>query len=374
MGNGFRVGSVMGIPIIVNPSWFLILFILLFVLASQFAGFFPRWESWQHWAAAAVTTLLFFASVLAHELCHSLLARRNGIPVKGITFFLLGGVSQIGREANRPSTEFLIAVVGPLCSLVLGGLFIALAYAVKPASEHAWGVLALLAQVNLVLGVFNLVPAFPLDGGRVLRSALWAATHDHAKATVVAARISQAAAIAMVIGGLLLTLFGGDAGGIWMALIGWFLFTSATSSLRQQQLEEALRPLQAKDIMAGGLPVATADRPASQAVEQLLLPVGAPCLLITADGVTEGVVTPAALRKLPRSRWATTPIGTIAVPLSRFRTLAPGEAAVLAVEMLEGAPEGVVLVLEGPSVLGGLTPEGVSQRLRAMQTLGMLER
>jgi Zn-dependent protease len=375
--NGFRLGRVMGIPIIINPSWFLIFALVVVALGNQFNSQFPSWATWEQWGVAVITSLLFFASVLAHELCHSVVAVRKGIPVRGITLFMLGGVSQISREASRPGTELLIAIVGPLSSLALGGIFVGLTLLVGSSSDHLHGVLTQLGLTNLSLGVFNLAPAFPLDGGRVLRALLWQATSSFDRATFIAARVSQALAGALILGGIAFALvfrpFSPFAG-LWAALIGWFIFGSATSSLRQQRQDQVLRSLRAQDVMAPAGPALPSDTTVLRAMELILLPPSQPCLLVSADSTVIGVLTFGALRKVAREQRANTPISSLTTPLHRLRTVPPGDTAAHAVELLQGAPEGVLLVAEGPDVLGAITEETVTQRIRTMQRLGMTGR
>jgi len=375
--NGFRLGRVMGIPIIINPSWFLIFALVVVALGSQFSNQFPSWAAWEYWGVALITSLLFFASVLAHELCHSIVAVRKGIPVRGITLFMLGGVSQISREAGRPGTELLIAIVGPLSSLTLGGVFVGLTFLVGSSSQHLHGVLAQLGLTNLSLGVFNMAPAFPLDGGRVLRALLWKATNNLDRATFIAGRVGQALAAALIVGGIAVALVARPFSpftGLWAALIGWFIFGSATSSLRQQRQDQVLRSLRAQDVMAPAGPAVPSDTTVLRAMDLFLLPPSQPCLLVTSDSTVLGVLTFGALRKVAKEQRAGVPISSLTTPLHRLRTMAPGDTAAHAVELLQGAPEGIVLVAEGPTVLGAITEETVSQRIRTMQRLGMTGR
>ena len=367
----------MGIPIIINPSWFLIFALVIVALSSQFSRQYPSWTAWEYWGIALITSLLFFASVLAHELCHSVVAVRKGIPVRGITLFMLGGVSQISREASRPGTELLIAIVGPLSSLALGGIFVGLTLLVGSSNAHLHGVLAYLGVTNLSLGVFNLAPAFPLDGGRVLRALLWQATNRFDRATLIAGRVSQSLAGALILGGIAFALVFRPFSpftGLWAALIGWFIFGSATSSLRQQRQDQVLRSLRAQDVMAPTGPAVPSDTTVLRAMELLLLPPSQPCLLVTSGSTVLGILTFNALRKATKEQRAAAAISSLTTPLHRLRTMAPGDTAAQAVELLQGAPEGIILVAEGPNVLGAITEETVSQRTRTMQRLGITGR
>ncbi len=173
MGGNIRLGKILGIPLNVSYSWFIILGIVTFLLADRFGDQNPGWSTAEHWLIGAATSLLFFVSVLVHELSHSVLAINRGIPVKGITLFIFGGISQIAREAQRPFVEFIIAGIGPLSSFILGGLFLGLYVVTRDTSAHLGEMAFTLAFINFSLGIFNMLPGFPLDGGRVLRSIIW---------------------------------------------------------------------------------------------------------------------------------------------------------------------------------------------------------
>jgi Zn-dependent protease len=244
MRNGLRIGQLFGITIYVDWSWLLIFLLVTWNLATGFAQVHPNWGPGLSWSVAIVAALLFFASVLAHELAHSIVARAQGIPVRNITLFLFGGVSNIQQEPRSPRDEFLMAIVGPITSIVMGVicLLVAGAFVRLPADAavNLGSVLAVLdplttlllwlGQINILLGIFNLLPAFPLDGGRVLRAALWALTGSFRTATRWAAGVSQliawlmiGAGIAMVFG-VEVPFFGsGFVSGLWLAFIGWFL-------------------------------------------------------------------------------------------------------------------------------------------------------
>ena len=233
MGASLRLGRIFGIPVEVNISWTVVFLLLTFVLAQQFGRADPDWPVAQRWLVAMVLVVLFFMSVLAHEISHSLLARHEGIPVRGITLFIFGGVSRLDREPDRPFTDFAIAVVGPLTSLVLAAVFGGLWYVLRDGNSTLEVVVLLLAWSNLSLGVFNILPGYPLDGGRVLRSLVWRITGSYRTATKVATRSGQAIGGIMVVMGMGLSLFANAVDGVWLALIGAFLFFVATAGYRQ---------------------------------------------------------------------------------------------------------------------------------------------
>jgi len=230
MGASLRLGRVFGIPIEVNFSWIFVFLLLTYLLAGQFEDARLRWPVAQRWSVAMLTVVLFFLSALAHELSHSVMALSRGIPVRSITLFIFGGVSRLEREPQRPITEFAVAVVGPLLSILLAVIFGAAWFLLGRGHSTLEVVLLLLAWTNLSLGVFNLVPGYPLDGGRLLRAGIWGITGNHHRATQIAARMGQAIGGAMVLGGFSLALLFEPLDGLWIAVVGVFLFSMAKSS------------------------------------------------------------------------------------------------------------------------------------------------
>ena len=230
MGASLRLGRIFGIPVEVNISWVLVFLLLTYLLAGQFEDARLHWPVAQRWSVAVVTVVLFFLSVLAHELSHSAMALSKGIPVRGITLFIFGGVSRLAHEPQRPITEFAVAVVGPLLSIALAVILGAVWFLLGRGDSSLEVVLLLLAWTNLSLGVFNLVPGYPLDGGRLLRAAIWGITGNHRKATRIAAGMGQAVGIAMVVGGVTLAVFMEPVDGVWLGIVGVFLFSMARGS------------------------------------------------------------------------------------------------------------------------------------------------
>ena len=230
MGASLRLGRVFGIPIEVNISWVFVFLLLTYLLAGQFEDARLHWTVAQRWSVAMLTVVLFFLSVLAHELSHSVMALSKGIPVRGITLFIFGGVSRLEREPQRPITEFAVAVVGPVSSILLAAIFGGAWYLLGRGDSALEVVLMLLAWTNLSLGIFNLVPGYPLDGGRLLRAGIWGLTGSHHRATQIAARMGQVVGGAMVLGGVTLALFLEPVDGVWVGIVGLFLFSMAKSS------------------------------------------------------------------------------------------------------------------------------------------------
>ena len=230
MGSSLRLGRVFGIPIEVNISWVFVFLLLTFLLAGEFEDARLGWPFAQRWLVAMLSVVLIFLSVLAHELSHSVMAKSKGIPVRGITLFIFGGVSQLDSEPERPITEFIIAFVGPLSSILLAVVFGGIWYLLGRGKSPAEVVLLLLALTNLSLGVFNLVPGYPLDGGRLLRAGIWGMTGSYRRATQIAARSGQVVGAAMILGGVALAVWSEPVDGIWIGVVGFFLFSMARSS------------------------------------------------------------------------------------------------------------------------------------------------
>jgi Zn-dependent protease/predicted transcriptional regulator len=375
---GIRIGRVLGIPVEVHFSW-LIIFALVgaslfqvFGMRELFGVRLPRWSPVERGGLALVTTTLFFASVLAHELAHSLVARRRGIPVKGITLFVFGGVSHIAREAATPGVELVIAAIGPLVSLGLGGVFLGLALLAGATSPPLFAVTAYLAFTNVLLGVFNLIPGFPLDGGRVLRAVLWAVTGQYQRATAIATGVGQGIGILFIVTGILQALFVPRTllSGVWLALIGWFLQGAAASSYRHLRLREGLRGFTARDLMTPDCPRVAPDVSVQRVVDEYLLGRGTRCLLVSDERNTYGLVTVHQVRQVPRERWLFTPIRDAMTPLERLVTVGVQEDAYRVLEVLDEAGVNQVPVVQNGQVMGLITREHILHFLRLREELG----
>lgn len=351
---GFLLGRIFGVE--VRLDWSLAVIFAL-VTINLGAGVLPSWHpSWGLvgvWLGAAAAAVLFFASLLAHELSHAFVARTLGVPVSRVTLFLFGGVAHLESEPQSPKAEFLIAVVGPLTSLALGllmtgaGLWLAwpqLALMEGASFEQTLALfsgmspgvtlLLWLGPLNLTLAAFNMVPGFPLDGGRVLRSALWAMTGDLLKATRWASRVGQLVAFGVMALGGLNVLRGNLGGGLWLVLIGWFINGAARASLKQQQLRHALKDLPVSRFMRTRLervpPTMSIDelvRNDAMADDQQVWPV-------EAEGELLGLVSFTDFQKVPRETWPSTPVQQVMTPVAQLASLTPDSGAEQALEEL----------------------------------------
>ena len=241
MRKGIGLGKLFGIEFRIHFTWFITFVLVIFLLVH------PDYSRWLYWVMGIIASLAFFASVVAHELAHSLVGRANGIPITNITLFIFGGVANMTREATRPDAELKMAAAGPLCSLIIGGLFGLLWVGITDMPEPMSTMILWLAVMNGVLAAFNLIPGFPLDGGRVFRSLLWRYTGSYERSTRIAARLGQGIGFLFILGGVLIAFLHPFRlswfDGIWIVCIGWFLQSAASASYRQVTWHDALTEL-----------------------------------------------------------------------------------------------------------------------------------
>jgi Zn-dependent protease/CBS domain-containing protein len=334
-----KLGRIGGIEIGLHYSWFIIAFLIAFSLAAHFRSVSPEWNDTMVWTAAMITAVLFFAALLLHELAHSMVAKSRGLRVRAITLFALGGVSQIESEASDAKSEFWIAIVGPVTSAVLGGIFIALAYFAgwRPGTEPSTPIISILlwlGYINVALAVFNMIPGYPLDGGRVLRSVLWWVSGSGQRATRWVALIGQAVALLFILFGLLRFFVGANFGGLWMAFIGWFLLDAARSSYLQVELMADLRDRRVADMMERDCATVEGYLSLRDLVDEYLLHSSSRCFLVVSNQHVVGLVTPSEVRKVPREAWPQTSVQSVMRPLNQVRTVAPEMPAVEALELM----------------------------------------
>lgn len=369
-----RLLRLLGIDIAIHWSWSIIALLLTWSLATDYLpDVHLGWTSQQRWLAGALTSVLFFGSVLAHELAHSVVAWRRGVPVRCITLFIFGGVSALNGEPRSARSEFWIAIVGPLTSFAAGALFAVIWLAAR--AENITGVAAVagyLAYVNVAVGIFNLLPGFPLDGGRVLRSLVWGANRDMLAATRVAANVGRVVA-AVLIGLGILSLFGqGGFGGVWFILIGWFLWNAAESSYQQMLVQNRLSGLTVGQLAE---PAATRVPPGAtlrQLVHDYILPRNQRAFFVGPEaGEVLGLVTLSDLRKEPEERWDTTTVFRAMTPRERLVMVTPKTEATEALRLVaEHNINQLPVVTEG-DVVGLLTRAALIQALQFREEIGM---
>jgi Zn-dependent protease len=353
---GIRLGRIFGIEVSIDTSWFLIFLLVTLSLAlGVFPSLHPEWGAALNWGVGLVASILFFGSVLAHEIAHSLVARRRGIRVNKITLFLFGGVSDIEEEPSSPGTEFLMAGVGPLTSIVLGVIFLLLGlflaqregFSTENLGESLsrLGVIATLflwlGPVNILLGIFNLIPGFPLDGGRLLRAVLWAATGNLKKATRWAAFAGQifgwlfiAIGVAMALG-IEVPFFGsGLVGGVWLVFIGWFLSSLAVQGYQEVVVESALGKVAVAEIMRRQFPIVRPEIAVEELINEHLIGSENRAFLVMTEEKLLGIVTLADIRKIPRSQWTKARVEQIMTPAEELIAVSPEDKAADALKTL----------------------------------------
>ena len=335
MRSQIKLGSIFGIKIGLHYSWFLIALLIVFSLSSQFHASNPEWGDSVILTMAIATALLFFMSLLLHELAHSLVATSNKLPVKEITLFALGGVSQIEKNPTSAKLEFWMAFVGPLTSAVIGVICLTLARLIGDPTSDPWMAMLLwLGYINLSLAGFNLLPGYPLDGGRVLRALIWWKTGDADRSTQTAARIGQAVAFAFIAFGIFRFFGGAGIGGLWIAFIGWFLLQAARESYVQVGLAHALKDVRVADVMTRDCPTVDGGLNVQTFVEQDLLRTGRRCFIVVDKGEITGLVTPHEIKQIDRAKWPFMTLHDIMRPLADLRAVAPDAPLMSALESM----------------------------------------
>jgi Zn-dependent protease len=334
-----KLGRVAGISIGLHYSWFIIAVLITLSLAAHFHSVTPQWSDTVVWSAAIITGVLFFAALLAHELAHSLVAKAKGLRVRAITLFALGGISQIESEAKDAKSELWIAIVGPLASSVIGCVFLLIArlsgwpLGTEP-STPVMAVLLWLGYINLMLAAFNMIPGYPLDGGRILRAIIWWTTRDADRSTRWAALTGEAVAFLFIMLGLFRFFVGANFGGLWLAFIGWFLLDASRSSYAQVEIMEGLRGHPVADIMERDCATVEGHLSPEDFVHEYLLKTGRRCFAVVHDGRLLGLITPNEVKNVERGLWAQTSVQGAMRPLAQLRTVAPDTPAIKALEIM----------------------------------------
>ena len=327
------------------------------------------------WAVSVLTAILFFAAIVVHELSHALIARMRGLPVKSITLFALGGVAQIEKDASDPKTEFWMGIVGPITSALIGLLCLALALALgwDPSAARQSPLLAMLVWlgiINITLAVFNMIPGFPLDGGRVLRAIVWWITGDSSRATRIAARTGQVIAFAFIIIGLVGFYKGAGFGGLWLTFIGWFLLDAARSSYLQVETMERLRGVRARDVMAHNWPVIEGDVNLQRFVDDHLLRSGRRYFVVQENNNAVGLITPHELKDVDRTRWPQTSVHDVMVPLDRLHSVQGTTPVTDALEKMGREDVNQLFVLSNRHLDGIISRGDVLRLLQTRAELG----
>lgn len=371
-----RVARLFGIDINIHFSWILIFFLVVLNLADSFPQQFPQWSNQKGLVVASITAFLFFGSVLAHELAHSLVARRFQMSVSSITLFLLGGVANLRKEPPSAQAEFFMAVAGPATSVVIGvvGLGVALLLdprAALPNAEAVQAVASYLGSVNLLLAAFNMIPGFPLDGGRVLRSLIWAVSGNRTRATTIAARGGQLVAFALGAFVVYEVLILQEVSGLWLGLIAYFLYSAATSTLQQERVVSVLGGARVGPLMTTDFRSTPPGAMVGQLIRDLVLPMNLRAIPVVSGERFIGLVAIGDLRKVDQARWAETPVEQVMTPGAELPVVSPDDPLTTALERFAATELPLLPVIKDGRLVGLLYRESVIGYVRMQEMLGV---
>ncbi len=363
------LGSIFGIPIRLDYSWFLIFVLLTWSLAvGYYPAEFKNWPDAQYWIMGAITAIMLFVSVLLHELGHSVVAMNYNIPIRSITLFIFGGVSLIGAEPPTAAAGFWISIAGPAVSFGLAALF----YLVQPFFSSIASLLVLakyLVYINLALGIFNLIPGFPLDGGGVLRAIVWGVTHQARRATIIAANVGRFIAFLFILLGVWQMFAGNFFNGLWIAFIGWFLESAATGQVQQQAIQDLLAGHKVSQAMNPHYTAIPGDTTLQQLVDHHILGIGQRSFLVKSGDRVIGLLTLHHLKEVPRSQWPTTTAAQIVMPAAQMKKVGPDTGLWEALEEMDRDGVNQLPVMTDEKIQGVLSREDVVSYLRTLKEL-----
>jgi Zn-dependent protease len=369
--NKISLGKILGIPIGLDYSWFLVFALLTWTLAvSYFPAEFKGWPVAQYWLVGAVTTVMLFVSVLLHELGHSVIAMRYKISVRSITLFIFGGVAEIGAEPPSAAAEFWIAIAGPVVSFALAALFGLL----KPIFVGVAPLLALveyLAYINGTLALFNLIPGFPLDGGRVFRAIVWGATQNMRRATLVAANVGRVIAYLFIVVGVWQMLTGNFGNGLWIAFIGWFLESAAVSQVQQQLVHDRLAGHKVAQAMNRNYTAIPPDVTIQNLVDHHILDQGRRCFVVKQNDAVAGLLTLHHVKEIPRPEWPTTTVAQAMIPAVQIKSVPPEAELWAALAEMDRDGVNQLPVMTNGHVVGMLSREDVVSFMRTLREIGV---
>jgi Zn-dependent protease/CBS domain-containing protein len=374
MRPNIRLGRIFGIDIGLHYSWLIIALLIVLSLASQLQTVNPQGSLALTWILAGVTAVLFFASILAHELAHALVAKARGMQVRSITLFALGGVSNLEGEPPDAKSEFWMAIVGPFTSLLVGVFFLSVAHVAgwQPETgmppEPLWAALVWLGYINIVLAVFNLIPGYPLDGGRVLRSIIWAINRNLVRATKIAAVVGELTAIAFIAYGFFRFFTGAGFGGLWLAFIGWFLAEAALATYANAESSRELADIRVRDVMSQTCPAIDGNMALRDFADELLHS-GRRCFVVLENGREPGLVTINELKRVERRRWPFVTVADVALPPDRLRSVSPDAPLTQALQLMVSEDLNQLPVMADGKFVGIVNRSDVLQYLQTREEL-----
>ncbi|MGA9882176.1 MAG: site-2 protease family protein [Candidatus Acidiferrales bacterium] len=361
-GQGLQIGHIFGIPIYVHSGWLIIFALITLMLGLQFTAQHPHWSPAERWALGVATSLLFFASVIFHEVSHSVVALHYKLPVKSITLFVFGGLSAIEKEPPTPLQEFNMAIAGPLSSLFLAGVFFVI-WRYARAPEFVAAMAYWLFAINLILAIFNLVPGFPLDGGRVLRGIVWGITKDYRKASRIASTSGRFFAYLMIFVGIWQALEGRWVDGLWLAFIGWFLLEAAKESYVQVALRDTLAGVRTGDVMLRDVPTVARDMSIDEYIHQVLR-TGRRAHIVIGGDHPSGLITLQSARHVPREEWPNTSVQAVMVPIEKVQAAAPDEPVLDVLQRMQTSDINQMPVISDGHIQGMIGRDTILQVLQ----------
>jgi len=371
MKHSWHIGKIFGIEIKIDSSWLVIFFLVTWMLAATyFPKEYPGWNHNLYWIIGIITSLFFFASVLVHELAHSLVAIKQGEKVRSITLFILGGVAQITEEPKKPRREFFMALIGPVSSLFLALIFYILSLIFKGVSKPIAASASYLAFINAILAGFNLLPGFPMDGGRVLRSIIWKVTGNLRKATRIASRVGQGFAFFFIFLGIL-QILRGNFSGLWLILIGWFLHSAAVTGYEQVMVEAVLKGVRAEDLMTKDFETVSSRLPVQSLVDDYILKKRERVFLVADDGELKGIVCLEDVKRIPRESRSAVKVGEIMTPKEKLEVVSPDADGRQILSRITGKDIHQVPVMVGGKVAGIICRTDVLRFIQLRSELGI---
>ncbi len=369
-----RLGRILGVEIGLHFSWFVIALLITLSLTAQFHQQNPQWGEPVIIGLSILTAGFFFAAIVLHELAHSVVAKARGLPVKSITLFALGGVAQVEKEASDAKTEFLVAIVGPLTSVVIGAICLILTSLIgwsplKPPDQPLPAMLAWLGYINLLLAAFNMIPGFPLDGGRVLRAVIWWLTGNPDRATRIASRTGEVVATAFIVLGIVRFFGGAGFGGLWLAFIGWFLLDASRATYAQVGLLDALRGVSVADVMERDCPTIDGDCDLQTLVDKYVIRSGQRCFAVVESGHIIGLVTLHEVKEIERERWPRTTVHQVMRPFEKLHTTRPDTPIADALEAMARGDVNQLPVASNGRLEGFVSREHIVALVQARQEL-----
>ncbi len=368
------LGRILGILVGIDYSWFLIFALVTWSLAtSYFPAEFKSWPTAAYWLIGALTAILFFGSVFLHELAHSLVAERFNIPVRKITLYIFGGISEMKIEPPTATAEFWITLAGPATNLLLAGVFALLALplaAVTPAEA----LFKYLAYINLILGLFNLIPGFPLDGGSVLMALVWGITHKRRWGIIAASTLGSILAYLLIFIGILQSFGGNIWNGLWIAFIGWFMLNASGGILRQERLKELLSGHRVAEAMSKFFTIIYPDTTLQCLVDEHILGSSRRSFIVKKDDQLVGMLTMHALQDVPKHEWGLKTVEQVMIPADQLISVSPSTELFEAIQAMDRDGVNQLPVIEAGQIQGMLTREDVISYLRRLQTNEMRPR